>query len=101
MAQPSPRQLCELNRERQLIEQEIFAQCLDNAGAAARIEPTRHRTGRTQRGTRVSSASWPPGSAERFSVPAFMICLDEENRGKGSCRCYGGFNLFKALEAVR
>ena len=31
-------------------------------------------------------------------MPAFMICLDEENRGKGSCRSYGGFNLFKALE---
>ena len=27
-----------------------------------------------------------------------MICLQEDGKGKGSCRSYGGFNLFAALE---
>jgi len=35
--------------------------------------------------------------AERYSCPAFMICLDH-GRGKGSCRSFGGFHLFAALE---
>ena len=36
--------------------------------------------------------------AEKYSRPAFMICLDH-GRGKGSCRSFGGFNLFAALDA--
>ena len=36
--------------------------------------------------------------AEQYSRPTVMICLDGE-KGKGSCRSYGGFNLFSALEA--
>ncbi|MDE7003941.1 MAG: single-stranded-DNA-specific exonuclease RecJ, partial [Oscillospiraceae bacterium] len=35
--------------------------------------------------------------AEKYSCPAFMICL-EHGQGKGSCRSFGGFNLFAALE---
>ena len=34
---------------------------------------------------------------ERYSCPTFMICL-ENGHGKGSCRSFGGFNLFAALE---
>ena len=36
--------------------------------------------------------------AERYSCPTFMICL-QDGHGKGSCRSFGGFNLFAALEA--
>ena len=36
--------------------------------------------------------------AEQFACPVFMICLQEDGKGKGSCRSYGGFNLFAALE---
>ena len=36
--------------------------------------------------------------AEQYSLPAIMICLNGE-QGKGSCRSYGGFNLFEALSA--
>ena len=36
--------------------------------------------------------------AERYSCPTFMICL-QDGKGKGSCRSFGGFNLFKALES--
>ena len=35
---------------------------------------------------------------EAFNVPAVMICLDGD-KGKGSCRSCGGFNLFEALSA--
>ena len=35
--------------------------------------------------------------AEKYSCPAFMICL-QDDKGKGSCRSFGGFNLFAALE---
>ena len=36
--------------------------------------------------------------AEQYSLPAIMICFHGE-KGKGSCRSYGGFNLFDALSA--
>ena len=36
--------------------------------------------------------------SEKFSCPSFMIHLSGGS-GKGSCRSYGGFNLFNALEA--
>ena len=36
--------------------------------------------------------------AEQYSKPTIMICLDGD-KGKGSCRSYGGFNLFDALSA--
>ena len=36
--------------------------------------------------------------AEQFSLPAIMVCLTGDH-GKGSCRSYGGFNLFEALSA--
>ena len=35
---------------------------------------------------------------EKYSCPAFMICLDQ-GMGKGSCRSWGGVNLFEALRA--
>ena len=35
--------------------------------------------------------------AEKYSCPAFMICL-QDGKGKGSCRSFAGFNLFAALE---
>ena len=54
----------------------------------------------------LSSEDWHQGVvgivasrlSERFSCPSFMIHLSG-GAGKGSCRSYGGFNLFSALEA--
>lgn len=90
------RKLCQLNRERQLVEQDIFSQCtalLDRRPAL--------------RGSAIVLAgeNWHQGVvgivasrlAERYNVPAFMICLDGA-QGKGSCRSSGGFPLFSALE---
>lgn len=88
--------LCDLNRERQLIEQDIYAQCLTLLEQKPEL---------AQGAIVLAGTQWHQGVVgivasrltERFSAPAFMICLDE-GRGKGSCRSYGGFNLFHALE---
>ena len=87
--------LCELNRKRQNIETEIWQE------AQAMLE------GKTPEGPIVlASEHWHQGVigiaasrlAEQFSLPAIMICLNGD-QGKGSCRSYGGFNLFEALAA--
>ena len=96
LASELAQKLCQLNRERQLVEQDIFSQCttlLDQRPAL--------------RGSAIVLAgeNWHQGVvgivasrlAERYGVPTFMICLDGE-RGKGSCRSSGGFPLFSALE---
>jgi single-stranded-DNA-specific exonuclease len=96
-AEELARALCDLNRERQAIEAEIYAECL------ARVEklPPDSRSALV-----LSGEHWHQGVvgivasrlAERYSCPAFMICL-QDGRGKGSCRSFGGFNLFAALES--
>ena len=90
-------QLCGLNRERQAVEQEIYAEALE------RIEllPDRERCALV-----LSSDVWHQGVvgivasrlSEKYSCPSFMIRL-QNGMGKGSCRSYGGFNLFAALES--
>ena len=88
-------QLCELNRERQGIEGEIFQQCV------------RHLEENPQEGAIVLAGSqWHQGVvgivasrlAEKFACPCFMICLDG-HVGKGSCRSWGDINLFELLTA--
>ncbi len=89
--------LCDLNRERQLIEQNIFTQCLELLEAQPEL---------AQHAIVLADHSWHQGVvgivasrlSERFGVPSFMVCLDEEHHGKGSCRSFGDFNLFHALE---
>ncbi|NCB63104.1 MAG: single-stranded-DNA-specific exonuclease RecJ [Clostridia bacterium] len=89
-------ELCVLNRERQAIEGEIYDTCvsyLEREGGLAR------------RSIVLSGEGWHQGVVgivasrltERYSCPAFMICL-QDGKGKGSCRSFGGFNLFTALE---
>ena len=90
------RALCALNRERQAIEMGIFEEC-DRLLSA---EP-----GLAGPAIVLAGERWHQGVvgivasrlAERHACPAFMICLDH-GKGKGSCRSYGGFNLFAALE---
>ncbi len=88
-------ELCRLNRERQELEQEIWEQAhemLKNSPPRGPIV--------------LASEGWHQGVigiaasklAEEFSLPAVMICLSGES-GKGSCRSFGGFNLFDALSA--
>ena len=88
--------LCALNRERQCVEQTIYSQ------AEEMIEqlPEEER-----RALVLASDTWHQGVvgivasrlSEKYSRPSFMIHLNG-GVGKGSCRSWGGFNLFAALE---
>ncbi len=90
-------ELCELNRERQAVEQDIFARAIEQM----ELLPPDQRNALV-----LSSEEWHQGVvgivasrlSEKFSCPSFMIHL-ADGMGKGSCRSYGGFNLFSALEA--
>ena len=89
--------LCQLNRTRQAIELEIFEACVERIGQ----DPDLARPCVVMAGE-----GWHQGVvgivasrlAEKYACPAFMICLDQ-GRGKGSCRSFGGFSLFTALES--
>ena len=87
------RELCELNRERQAVEGEIFQD------SVRRLEET------PQEGViLLADGGWHQGVvgivasrlAEKYGCPAFMVCLDQ-GVGKGSCRSWGGINLFQLL----
>ncbi len=91
------RELCELNRERQAVEQAICADAVGQIGSL----------GAEERSALVlASENWHQGVvgivasrlSEKYSCPSFMIHL-KDGMGKGSCRSYGGFNLFAALES--
>ncbi len=96
-AEELARELCALNRERQVVEQEIFAQAVEQIDTL----PEDQRSALV-----LSSEAWHQGVvgivasrlAEKYSCPSFMIHLSED-MGKCSCRSYGGFNLFTALES--
>ena len=82
--------LCELNRQRQAVESEIYRQAVD-------MLPD----DRPPEAIVLADESWHQGVvgivasrlAEEFCCPAFLICLDGDH-GKASSRSYGGFNLF-------
>ncbi len=94
-AEKLARELCALNRERQNIEGAIFEECV------ARLD----RVGGSHNVIVLANEGWHQGVvgivasrlAEKYSCPTFMICL-QDGKGKGSCRSFGGFNLFAALE---
>ncbi len=86
-------ELCALNRERQSIECEIFQECVQ------RLE-RKPQTGIIL----LADEHWHQGVVgivasrltEKYACPAFMVCLDQ-GMGKGSCRSWGGINLFQLL----
>ena len=88
--------LCDLNRQRQAVESDIYA-------TAISMLPQ----GKAPEAIVLAEESWHQGVvgivasriAEEYSCPAFLICLDGE-QGKASSRSYGGFNLFSALRSL-
>ena len=90
------RQLCDLNRQRQAVESEIYAQ-------AVAMLPE----GQPPEAIVLADESWHQGVvgivasriAEEYACPAFLICLDGDH-GKASSRSHGGFNLFASLTAL-
>jgi len=90
------KELCVLNSRRQAVEQEIYEHCVTQAETFAPHERT---------ALVLAHADWHQGVvgivasrlAEKYAAPVFIVSLAEDGRGKGSCRTYGGFNLFSAL----
>ena len=88
--------LCELNRQRQSVESEIYDQ-------AVSMLPS----GQPPEAIVLADESWHQGVvgivasriAEEYACPTFLICLDGEH-GKASSRSHGGFNLFASLTAL-
>ena len=88
-------ELCELNRKRQSIETDIWQEANAILAGKTPDAPIVLASDHWHQGVIGIAAS---RLAEQYSLPAIMICLNGEN-GKGSCRSYGGFNLFEALSA--
>ena len=88
--------LCELNRQRQTVESDIYQQAIS-------MLPQ----GQPPEAIVLAEESWHQGvvgivasrMAEEFCCPTFLICLDGEH-GKASSRSFGGFNLFTSLTAL-
>jgi single-stranded-DNA-specific exonuclease len=86
--------LCELNRQRQIVETTIYEQAIEMLpseklpAAVVLADDTWHQGVVGIVASRI---------AEECCCPAVLICLDGEH-GKASSRSYGGFNLFSALK---
>lgn len=89
------RSLCELNRERQNIGTEIWQEANTMLGSGEPEGPIVLASDHWHQGVIGIAAS---RLAEQYSLPAIMICF-HGNKGKGSCRSNGSFNLFDALAA--
>ena len=96
-AEELARELCDLNRERQAVEQTICADAVEQIEALRQEERS---------ALVLASDQWHQGVvgivasrlSEKYSCPSFMIHV-KDGTGRGSCRSYGGFNLFAALES--
>lgn len=88
-------ELCNLNNERRQLESEIYEDAFSS------VLPT------TPKGPIVlSSRGWYQGVmgivaariADHFLFPSVLISVDEEGVGRGSCRSFGNFKMYTALE---
>ncbi len=90
------RALCDLNRQRQQVESQIYEEAVSMLPA-----------GQPPEAIVLADEAWHQGvvgtvasrMAEEYCCPAFLICLDGEH-GKASSRSFGGFNLFASLTAL-
>ena len=91
--QAAAQALCNLNRQRQDVESEIYRQAVE-------MLPE----GQTPAAIVLADEGWHQGVvgivasriAEEYCCPTFLICLDGDH-GKASSRSFGGFNLFASL----
>ena len=88
--------LCDLNRQRQQVESQIYDEAVSMLPA-----------GQAPEAIVLADENWHQGvvgivasrMAEEYCCPTFLICLDGEH-GKASSRSFGGFNLFASLTAL-
>ena len=88
--------LCELNRQRQAVESDIFHQAIQMLPLGKQPEAIVLADERWHQGVVGIVAS---RIAEEYCCPTFLICLDGQH-GKASSRSYGGFNLFSSLTTL-
>ena len=89
-------QLCRLNRQRQIIEAEIYEDAVKMLGGV------RHPDAIV-----LSGETWHQGVvgivasrlAEDYGCPVFLVCMMGD-MGKASSRSYGGFPLFSTLDSL-
>ena len=89
--------LCDINRDRRQLEADIMAEAgelLSGGEPAGTIILARDGWHQGVIGIAASRL------VDRYGVPAVMISLDGD-KGKGSCRSCGDFDLFAALTACR
>ena len=89
------RALCDLNRRRQALEQQIWDEASERAEVFDPTQPLVLESDKWHQGVIGIAAS---RLSEAFHLPTVMIRFDGD-RGKGSCRSFGGFNLYQALAA--
>ena len=91
-------ELCRLNRERQVIEKRIWedADGLIKKSDRRPVSPIVLSKENWEQGVIGIAAS---RLSEQYALPTIMISINDDGIGKGSCRSYGGFNLFEALSA--
>ena len=95
-AEAAAKALCEMNRDRQAVESEIYRQAIAMLPQGSPPEAIV-----------LADESWHQGVvgivasriAEEYACPAFLICLDGDH-GKASSRSHGGFNLFASLTSL-
>jgi single-stranded-DNA-specific exonuclease len=88
-------ELCELNMRRREMEGAIFAEVEERMLEEAPDGPIV-----------MSGENWFHGvmgivaarTAERWMLPAVMINMDEDGVGRGSCRSFGMFRMYSALQ---
>ena len=89
--------LCAMNSARKEVENRVFTEALELLADDRHVETP----------VVLASDTWHHGVsgivasrlAERYGVPAIVICL-EGDEGRGSCRSCGGFRLFDALDGA-
>ena len=96
IAQEAAEKLCELNRQRQQIESEIYRQAVSMLPPGPPPEAIILADERWHQGVVGIVAS---RIAEEYACPTCLICLDGEH-GKASSRSHGGFNLFASLSLL-
>ncbi|MDR0819204.1 MAG: single-stranded-DNA-specific exonuclease RecJ, partial [Oscillospiraceae bacterium] len=93
--------LCVLNNERREIENRVFTEICERLTHG---NPDRKITDPIV----VAAGHWHHGVsgivasrlADRFGVPSIVICW-EDGVGRGSCRSFGNFSIFEALDVLK
>ena len=88
-------ELCRMNNERRVLENEIYIEAEEMLSGTQPVGPiVLAKRGWFQGVTGIVAAKL----AERHLVPVVIISIDDDRIGRGSCRSYGAFCLYEALK---